>query len=70
MNMTRMIAIPVLSAGILGGALGLACTASADVATDSHSVVAAASDRWAPSGKDMSKRERKRAERQYVLSNR
>ena len=73
MNITRMIAIPVLSAGILGGALGLASTASADVATDStngsHSVVAA-SDRWAPSTKDMSKRERKRAERQYVLSDR
>jgi hypothetical protein len=73
MNITRMIAIPVLSAGILGSALGLASTASADVATSSstgsHSIVAASSHK-APSVTDMSKKERKRVNRGGVLRDR
>jgi hypothetical protein len=72
MNVSRMIAIPVLSAGILGGALGLASTAAAAVSTtsttDSHSIVAAP-DRWASSPNDMSKSQRKRAERQHTVRN-
>jgi hypothetical protein len=66
MTITRLIAIPALSAGILGGALGLAGAAAAAPATHtttgptSHATTTTDHTTYAPSVRDMSKSELKR----------
>jgi hypothetical protein len=70
MTITRLIAIPALSAGILGGALGLAGVAAAAPATHTattHTTAGGTSHAtttdhttYAPSVRDMSKSELKR----------
>ncbi len=46
-RITRILALPLLTAGILGGALGLASTASADVTFDGHGGMVATPDTYA-----------------------
>jgi hypothetical protein len=59
MTINRLIAIPALAAGILGGALGVASTAAAAPSTGSHATAghAATADHstYAPSVRDENK---------------